>query len=235
MSKARDERDEFEHIMDSMRIDFRTPEELEAAVSKARNTIYEACSEQDVAVEDYKATREKCLRDIMKELGQNPMFNDIMDVVAVTQMIREKPGGTISMFDRENFPNGAQGVFKPQKVERQQSQSNLNVTANIYDYAIGEIIEHGMEVHAGQVHLAAATGRSALRGVIIHEFAHFAMYAVFKNDCNPYTDSDTEAQKKFSAITKQTMDNLYLHFFKRAPGSLTPSWYDFKIKSINFA
>jgi hypothetical protein len=218
MSRARDEKDEFEHIMDSMSVEFRSPEELEKAANWATQQINEACSNQQVKIEDYKATREKCVRGIMEELGQTPMFNDIMDVVTVSQMSM-KSGKKVSMIDKSHI-DYAGGYFVPETPSKIQIPiTNINIFGQIYDYLMGKVTSYEAMLYAGNTLIAAARNRDLIRGTVIHEFTHFAMYAVFKNDCFPYFDD--KGKEKFSDIMKQTMNNLYVQFIKHEPVGLT--------------
>jgi hypothetical protein len=117
------EKDEFEHILDATSVEFMTLEELEEAADEATARIYEVCSGQEVLIADYKATREKCIRGIMETLGKTPMFNDIMDVVAVFQMIRTVSGKKIHALDEQYIELGGvrvSGYFMP------VSQENLD-------------------------------------------------------------------------------------------------------------
>jgi len=209
------DKDEHEYIQERMRFEYRTPEELEAAAKANHGKIREVCSQQNVSPALYKATREQCVLDVMAELGQNSVFNDIMDVVALSQIMRPELEITMEEGARTKDSGRAVAYFKhrPWAYENILEYIYKQITRNIYDL---EFISHAGDTVFG------ATARRELKSNLIHEFTHFAMYAVFKNDCNPYFSSADP--RVFSEVVLKTMRNLYDFYSPPMLGSRhTPS------------
>lgn len=201
-------RDEYSFILDRTHLEFRNSTELAEAAGLAQSTILEVCSRQNVPLSEYEATRRQCVEGIMAELGQNPMFNDIMDVVAVTQLMR--PDLEVR-FEDTPLDDGSYGYY---------STKDLDQTLATYNSkAINEtIIENIFDIEfsrGGDTVFGNIQDSSNLRSTVVHEFTHFAMEAVFKNDCAPYHPETSSAY--FDDIVLQTMRNLYAFYLPDEP------------------
>ncbi|XP_070494998.1 uncharacterized protein [Chironomus tepperi] len=65
---------------------------------------------------------------------------------------------------------------------------------------------------SGRIYIAAKqllepTTEREILGSIAHEFCHFAIYLVYKNDANPYFEDDQDGRDKFTEISKICYEN----------------------------
>ncbi len=193
-------KDEYSFILDRTHLDIRNVTELAEAAGRMQTTILEKCSEEDVPFSEYAATRQKCVHGLMEELGQNPIFNDIMDVVSASQLARSDL--KVRFADSEAaIPGAGHGFYL----------SNEDAIKEIYD------IESSLagRLSVGDVVVGGAKNSNALRGTVLHEFTHFALDAVFKNNCAPY--SVIASPGDFNQIVLQTMRNLYSYYLPDTP------------------
>jgi hypothetical protein len=200
MSKEGEQpKDEIEWILAKTKVEHRTSEELVAAkVDEA--SVREACTQRNIPFEQYKTTREACITGLMKELGSNPVFNDMLDVVALTHLSRDDI--RVGFQDKDSLLSGTAGGYY-QRVEISLYKKLLNIWNGIYD----------TEFVGGNVEMASNISRST-KGTLIHEFGHFVMDSLYKSESGsePYKDNDNERRAIFTQAMKQTMLNLHKHY-----------------------